>query len=164
MPLDPSLILLLANAVLVVHVGIAAFVVGGLVLTLVGNLTRWRWVNNLWFRAAHLAAIAVVVAESWSGFACPLTTLEMSLRARAGGASYSGGFIEHWLHQLLYYSAPAWVFVAAYTAFIVVVLAAWCYFPPRYAGITWWRAIRSRTGRHRSAVPAATRRRSCPDT
>ena len=129
--LDASLSVLLANGVLVVHAGIAAFVVGGLVLTVVGNLKHWHWVNNVWFRAAHLAAIAVVVGESWLGLVCPLTTLEMSLRSRAGEASYGDGFIEHWLQQLLYYSAPPWVFVAAYTAFAVLVLATWYYFPPR---------------------------------
>lgn len=132
MLLDPSLSLLLADVVLAVHAGIAVFVVGGLVLTVVGNLKHWKWVNNIWFRAAHLAAIAIVVGESWLGLVCPLTTLEMSLRSRAGEASYGGGFIEHWLQQLLYYSAPPWVFVAVYSAFAVLVLATWYYFPPRF--------------------------------
>jgi len=132
MQLDPSLSLLLANVVVVIHAGIAGFVVGGLVLTVVGNLRNWNWVNDIWFRAAHLAAIAVVVGESWLGLVCPLTTLEMSLRSRAGEAAYGGGFIEHWLQQMLYYSAPPWVFVAAYTAFAVAVVATWRYFPPRY--------------------------------
>jgi len=130
--LGPSLSLLLANAVLVIHVGIAAFVVAGLLLVIVGNLQHWGWVNNAWFRVAHIAAIGIVVAESWLGFVCPLTTLEMWLRSRAGDASYGGGFIEHWLQQLLYYSAPPWVFVAAYTVFALLVLATWWYFPPRF--------------------------------
>jgi hypothetical protein len=125
---------LLANAVLVLHVGIAAFVVVGLVLTVVGNLKHWGWVNDVGFRIAHLAAIAVVVAESWLGFACPLATLEMSLRARAGAASYRGGFVEYWLQALLYYTAPPWVFGVAYSLFALVVLATWWYFPPRYKG------------------------------
>ena len=76
----------LANAVLIVHVGIAAFVVVGLLLVIAGNLKRWRWVNNAWLRVAHLAAIGIVVAESWLGFVCPLTTLEMWLRSRAGAS------------------------------------------------------------------------------
>jgi len=130
--LDPSLGLLLANAVLVVHVGIAAFVVLGLLLVIAGNLKRWGWVNNAWFRVAHVAAIGIVVAESWLGFVCPLTTLEMWLRSRAGEAAYGGGFIEHWLQQLLYYSAPPWAFVAGYTVFALLVLATWWYFPPRF--------------------------------
>jgi polyferredoxin len=122
---------LLANTVLILHVGIAAFVVAGLVLAILGNLNRWSWVNNFWFRSAHLVAIAVVVAESWCGVACPLTTLEMWLRSQAGASTYGRGFIEHWLQQLLYYDAPPWVFVLAYSAFGLLVLASWWYFPPR---------------------------------
>jgi hypothetical protein len=130
--LDPSFSLMLADAVLVVHVGIAAFVVAGLLLVVVGNLRRWGWVNNIWFRIAHVAAIGTIVAEAWGGVVCPLTTLEMWLRSQAGAASYAGGFVEHWLQQLLYYSAPAWVFVAAYTVFALLVLVSWWYFPPRF--------------------------------
>ena len=134
MLLDSSHSLLLANAVLVVHVGVAAFVVVGLLVVVAGNLKRWDWVNNAWFRVAHVAAIGIVVAESWLGFACPLTTLEMWLRSRAGNASYGGGFIEHWLQQLLYYNAPPWVFIAGYSVFALLVLTTWWYFPPRFSG------------------------------
>ena len=132
MQLGPSLSLLLANVVLLLHVGIAAFVVTGLPIVVAGNLMHWGWVNNAWFRIAHLAAIGVVVAESWLGVVCPLTTLEMRLRADAGEASYGGGFIEHWLRHLLYYSAPDWVFIAAYTGFALLVIASWWFFPPRF--------------------------------
>ena len=38
MPEGPSLLLLLANAVLALHVAVVVFVVGGLVLIVVGNL------------------------------------------------------------------------------------------------------------------------------
>ena len=71
---------LLADLVLTVHFGIVAFVVGGLVLVVVGNLRGWRFVNGWWFRLAHVAAIAVVVAQAWLGVACPLTTLESRRR------------------------------------------------------------------------------------
>ncbi len=67
---------LLADVVLALHVAIVVFVVGGLVLVVVGNLSGWRSVNALWFRLAHLATIAVVAAEAWLGVTCPLTTLE----------------------------------------------------------------------------------------
>ena len=130
--LGPSLSGLLANAVLLLHVGIAAFVVAGLLLVVVGNLAHWAWVNNAWFRVAHVAAIGIVVAESWFGFVCPLTTLEMWLRSRAGQAPYGGSFIEHWLQELLYYSAPPWVFAIAYSAFALLVFITWWYFPPRF--------------------------------
>jgi len=121
---------LFANLILILHVGFVLFVVGGLVLIVLGNLCHWRWVNQWWFRLVHLGAITVVVAESWVGWACPLTTFEQWLRTRAGDASYSGSFIEHWLQELLYYDAPNWVFLLIYSLFGLLVLASWWLFPP----------------------------------
>ena len=126
---------LAADAILVLHFAIALFVVGGLVLIIVGNLFGWRWVNALWFRLLHLAAIAIVVAEAWLGITCPLTTLEMWLRAQSGAgiaANYSESFIGHWLQRLLFYSAPPWMFVLAYTVFGALVVAVWFRFPPTF--------------------------------
>jgi polyferredoxin len=130
--MDPlKLYQLLADAVLSLHVAFVVFVVGGLVVIVTGNLRNWRWVNALWFRLAHLAAIAVVVAEAWFGAVCPLTSLEMWLRARARAPTYAGSFIEHWLQRILYYEAAPWVFTLAYTLFALVIAATWWYFPPR---------------------------------
>ena len=123
---------LLANTVLALHVAIVAFIVVGLVLIVLGNAKHWRWVNGARFRVAHICAIAVVVAEAWSGVTCPLTTLEGWLRAQAGVATYRAGFIENWLQRLLYYDAPPWTFVLGYTLFGLLVLATWCYFPPMF--------------------------------
>lgn len=120
----------LADVVLTLHVAIVAFVVGGLLLVIVGNRRGWRWVNARWFRLAHLATIAVVVAEAWLGVACPLTRLEMWLRAKAGATTYSGSFIEHWLQRLLYHDAPPWAFVLGYSLFALLVVLAWRRFPP----------------------------------
>lgn len=124
---------LLADAVLVLHAGIVLFVVGGLLLVVLGNWRGWPWVNRPWFRLAHLAAITVVVAESWLGLTCPLTTLEWWLRARTGVAPYESSFIAYWLQTLLFYEAPGWVFALAYTVFGVLVAAAWWRFPPTWA-------------------------------
>lgn len=121
---------LLADVVLTLHAAVVAFVVGGLLLVVVGNLCHWRWVNALWFRLAHLGAVAFVVAEVWLGLTCPLTLLEMWLRTQAHAATYRGSFIEHWLQQLLYYAAPPWAFVLAYSLFALLVAASWWRFPP----------------------------------
>jgi uncharacterized protein DUF2784 len=127
--------LALANLVLVLHVLIVLFVVGGLVLIACGNWRGWRWVNTWWFRLAHLAAIGIVVAEAWFGIVCPLTTFEAWLRVRAGAPVQGGsGFIEYWLQRLLYYDAPAWVFTLAYTLFALLVVLAWWRYPPRRGG------------------------------
>ena len=122
---------LLADIVLATHLSVVLFVIGGLVAIFVGNLHRWRFVNSWWFRGAHLAAIAVVVAQAWLGIVCPLTTLESWLRVKAGGTGYETSFIEHWVTRALFYDAPAWVFTAAYTVFGLAVVAAWWQFPPR---------------------------------
>jgi hypothetical protein len=122
---------LLADIVLGLHVVIVFWVVGGLILVVVGNHYGWAWVNHLWFRLAHLGAISVVAAEAWLGVTCPLTTLEMWLRVKVGAATHGGGFVEYWLQHLLYYDAPAWVFLLGYSLFALLVVASWWYFPPR---------------------------------
>lgn len=126
-----TLYLLAADALLLLHVLFVAFVVIGLLLVFMGKALHWRWVRNPWFRLIHLLAIAVVVFQSWIGIICPLTTLEMALRSRAGDAHYTGSFIAHWLETLLYYEAPMWVFAVCYTIFGLVVIVSWFWVKPR---------------------------------
>ena len=121
---------LLADLVLLLHFALVAFVVGGLVVIIIGNRSGWRWVNAWWFRLAHVSAIAVVVTQAWLGINCPLTSLEMWLRGKASASTYSGSFIAHWLQHLLYFEAPPWVFVLAYSLFGLLVVATWLFFPP----------------------------------
>ena len=121
----------LADLVLALHFAVVLFVVAGLAVVVVGNLLAWPWVNGWWFRGAHLGAIAFVVAESWLGITCPLTTLEAWLREQAGSAGYRKSFVETWVQRLLFYEAPPWVFATAYTVFGLLVVVAWWRFPPR---------------------------------
>lgn len=130
MPKSPGFYRLLADAVLVLHAGVVLFVVGGLCLILIGGASRWLWVRNFWFRALHLAAIAYVALQSWLDIVCPLTTLEQWLRRRAGQVAYEGDFIAHWLAKLMFYQAPPWIFVVAYSAFGLLVLLSWIAVPP----------------------------------
>lgn len=122
---------LLADLVLATHVGFVAFVIVGLLLVLAGGWRGWAWIRNPWFRAGHLAAIAIVVAQAWLGVICPLTNLELALREKAGDATYEGAFIAHWLQRVLYYEAPPWVFVTAYSMFGLAVAFAWWKYRPR---------------------------------
>lgn len=124
----------LAFLVLLAHVGIALFLLGGLLSILVGRRFGWLWVRSFRFRLFHLGAVFVVAAESWLGIPCPLTLLENRLRSLGGATPYGGGFIEHWLRSLLYFDAPAWVFTLCYSLFALAVMAAWRLFPPRPAG------------------------------
>ena len=123
--------LLAADLLLFGHVLFVAFVVFGLALIFIGKVFAWDWVRNRWFRFGHLAAICIVVLQSWVGVICPLTTWEMALRKQAGDVVYSGSFISHWLESILYFQAPAWVFSVCYTVFAAGVVASWFWVRPR---------------------------------
>ncbi len=124
----------LADLVLLTHTAFVAFVVVGLPLIIVGGFRGWKWIRHPWFRALHLAAIGLVAVQAWLGIVCPLTTLEMHLREKAGDTTYDGTFIAHWLQRLLFYEAPAWVFITGYTVFGLLVVASWFKFKPRPFG------------------------------
>lgn len=125
-----KLYLLAADVVLYIHVLFVVFVVVGLALIFTGKWLGWAWIRNGWFRLLHLVAIAIVVLQAWLGVICPLTTLEMWLRQKAGDAVYPGSFIAHHVEKFLYYDAPAWVFTLAYTAFGLLVVSSWLWIRP----------------------------------
>ena len=120
-----------ADLLLVLHASFIAFVILGLVAVLIGGVLSWSWVRNRRFRIVHLACIGIVVLQSWLGMICPLTTLEMDLLHEAGDPTYSGSFVAHWLSELIYYEAPSWIFVTAYTAFGALVVVSWFLVRPR---------------------------------
>ncbi len=120
-----------ADTMLFIHALFILFIVFGLVLIFAGKFFSWQWVRNPWLRLAHLLGITVVVVQSWLGIVCPLTTWEMKLRAKALGAVYDGSFIAHWVSELVYYQAPPWIFVVAYTSFGGLVVLSWYLIPPR---------------------------------
>ena len=122
---------LLADLMLLLHVAIVAFAVLGQLLFMAGGLCGWAWVRKLRVRLAHLALIAFVVLQSWLGQTCPLTLWEQSLRRQAEQEAYAESFIEHWLSRLIFFNAPAWMFVVAYSAFGMLVLLSWWWWPPR---------------------------------
>jgi len=131
MPDLPDLYRSLANGVLLLHVGVVMFILAGLVLILVGGVRQWQWVRNIYFRAVHLLGIAGVAMEAWAGIVCPLTTLEQWLREHAGQTVYEGDFVAFWLRKLLFYHAEPWVFIAAYSAFGLLVVLSWFLVPPK---------------------------------
>ena len=83
---------LLASAVIAFHGLFILFVV-------FGGFVAWRW---RWVAAIHLPCAVWGMLIELRGWICPLTPLENSLRARAGQAGYSGGFIEHYLLPAMY--------------------------------------------------------------
>ena len=65
-----------ADLVLLLHCAVVVFVVGGLVLIVIGSLRGWRLARDWWLRMLHLVAIGVVALQAWLGITCPLTTLD----------------------------------------------------------------------------------------
>ncbi|HRK78548.1 MAG TPA: DUF2784 domain-containing protein [Thiobacillus sp.] len=83
---------ILADAVVIVHLLFVAFVVAG------GFLLA-RWPRLAWL---HLPAAAWGAFIEFSGGICPLTPLENHLRVIGGGSAYGGDFIERILLPILY--------------------------------------------------------------
>ena len=116
----------LADAVVVGHFLVVLCIVAGVPLVYLGAALRWAWVRSWHWRVLHLGAILFVAAESLLGITCPLTVWEDALR----GQRFAGGFIERWIHQLMFYDGPAWVFTVAYVSFAGLVLVTWIAVPP----------------------------------
>jgi len=83
---------ILADALVIVHLLFVAFVVAG------GFLLA-RWPKLLWL---HLPAAAWGAFIEFTGGMCPLTPLENHLRFLGGGRAYSGDFVERYLLPILY--------------------------------------------------------------
>jgi hypothetical protein len=119
----------LADLILVIHFAFVAFVVVGFTLIVIGYFLRWSWIRNRAFRIAHIAAIGIVVLESWVGVLCPLTAWENALRGEGG---YGESFIAYWLRQIMYYDLPTWAFTLIYSVFGGAVVLMWIIAPPRF--------------------------------
>lgn len=78
-----------------------------------------------WWRALHLASLAVVALQALAGRACFLTIWQDDL-AGAG----EGPLIMRAVNSVIYWPLPMWAFTAAYAAVFVYVLALWKLVPP----------------------------------
>ena len=121
----------LADLLLVTHVAIVLFIVGGLVAIVLGGVLGWNWVRFFWWRVLHLAAMGFVAVGAVVGWICPLTVWEDALRRSAGETAYGMGFVQYWLERLLYHDWPDWVFTVLYLAVFGAILLAWWLVPPR---------------------------------
>jgi len=122
---------LLADLLLVAHVAIVLFIVGGLVAIAVGGPLGWGWVRGFRWRVLHVIAMGFVAIGAVAGRICPLTVWEDALRRRAGESGYGMGFVQYWLERLLYHDWPDWAFTVLYLAVFGAILAAWWLVPPR---------------------------------
>ena len=85
----------LADAIVLAHVGFIVFAVCGGFLVL-----KWRRVAWL-----HIPAVIWAFLVEVSPWYCPLTPWENRLRELSGASGYDTGFIEHYLIPILYPAA-----------------------------------------------------------
>ena len=83
---------ILADAVMVAHLGFILFII-------IGGLLAVRWP---WLAWAHVPALAWAAGTVTIGFTCPLTSLELGLRRLAGEQGYDGGYVDHYLEDVIY--------------------------------------------------------------
>ena len=121
----------IADLIAAIHLGYVITVVAGLAVILLGNVLKWRFIRNFWFRILHLVMILVVVAEALLGITCPLTDWEYELRIAAGQHDASGAsFVARLIHHLIFYDFPPVVFIIGYCLFGLAVIASWILIPP----------------------------------
>jgi hypothetical protein len=127
---------LMADIIVVVHLGVVIFNVGGELAILAGWAFRWQWVRNLTFRVTHVLLVVFVAVTSLLGMLCPLTTFEYRLRVMAGQRTDGDiSFVARLVRAIIFYEAPAWAFIAAYVAFaLLVVVTMICVRPERRRG------------------------------
>lgn len=109
---------LLADLVVLVHLAFVIFAVAGALL-----LFRWRWL--VW---AHVPAFVWAALIEFAGWICPLTPLENRLRILSGGAGYRGGFIDHYILQILYpngLTRGVQVFLGSFVLLVNVGIYSW---------------------------------------
>lgn len=129
--MSPELLAGAAGAILFLHVVVIAFNVFGLVAVPLGAWRGWRFVRIFWWRALHLAALAVVALQAVLGQACFLTLWQSDLLARAGQAASDAPLIQRWIEWIIFWPLPTWVFAALYVAICLYAIALWRLVPPR---------------------------------
>jgi len=116
----------LADLVLLIHFGVAAFVTSGFLLIPIGALFGWRWVRLRIFRIVHAGLMIFVALEAAMGMTCPLTLIEANLR----GIEAQESFMAYQLSRLLYWDLPINFFFGFYMACLAWVIGLWFCCPP----------------------------------
>lgn len=111
----PTLALVAAQAVLLVHLAFVLWVAFGAVLTRERRRLAW-W---------HGLSVVYGVGIELLPIPCPLTLLENWLEEQAGRVPARGPFVLRLLDQLVYPQLPGWVLTAV--AIVVGVVNAWIY-------------------------------------
>ena len=127
--MDP---ILLADLLVVLHLGIVAFVVGVALLIPIGGWLGWSWVRNRPLRLAHLLTVVIIVLQSLFGRLCFLTIWEAQLRRSAGQEPDDISFMARLVRKLLFVEGvPQELLDRAYYLFFALLLVGWLFVRPR---------------------------------
>jgi hypothetical protein len=121
--------MILAGAVLALHVGVILFNVFGLIAIPLGGWLGWRFVRVAWWRLLHLGAMAVVAVQALAGRACFLTLWQDALIGRGQGEP---PLIMRWVDRIIFWPLPLWFFAVLYGLAWLYVLALLWWVPPRW--------------------------------
>jgi hypothetical protein len=123
--------MILAEAILAVHVAIILFNLFGLIVVPLGALCGWRFVRVRWWRVLHLILLGTVALQAVAGRACILTLWQDAV---ATGAPSPTPLIMGWVNRMIYWPLPVWVFAALYLLVFGYALALlWLVPPERHA-------------------------------
>ena len=134
-PDDPQACLALADAIVIVHFAVVAYVIFGELLILLGGLLRWSWVRNRWFRAIHLGIMTYIVVNAIRGELCFLTHWERDLRREAGQTSDEEiSFVGGMLRDALFVDVPQASLDQIYLVFGTLVVVSILFVRPNLRG------------------------------
>ena len=129
-PMTADLLAALALVVLAVHVAVIAFNVLGLIAIPLGGLPDWRFVRVFWWRALHLALLAVPALQALFGCTCFLTLWQAMLEQEVGARASQEPLIARLVESVIFWPLPIWFFAALYVAIWIYALALWWRVPP----------------------------------
>lgn len=115
--------MIFAESILLIHLLVIMFSVGGLFMIPLGARLGWHLVRIAWLRILHLTVMGVIAGQALMGRACILTIWQ----AQLAGHRNPQPLIMHWLDSLIYWHLPIWFFAGLYTTtfFYVLGLTVW---------------------------------------
>ncbi len=83
-------------------------------------------VRNKAIKIFHISGLVFAFVIQILGWYCPLTHLEVWLRARHGSSlAYAGSFIIHYVERIIYIEIPAWSVFSL--TLLLIAFNAWFY-------------------------------------
>jgi len=128
--MSPGFLRALASAVLYLHFVIVLFNIFWLVAVPLGAWQGWAFVRSFWWRAAHVASLAVVAVQTVAGALCFLTIWQSDLIRAAGGPAGDMSSIERLVSRAVFWPLPFWAFAVLYLAALAYAAALWWLVPP----------------------------------